>query len=194
MRAVVIVLLAVVGCTHAGQPALPVTLDDADGEAVDGEDAGVSAGAVLDPFAATARCSSAQIRSATESEGPDMMPGYACISCHADSNAATGDDAPIFGFAGTLYPSGHEPDGCVSPDAEGAEVLVTDATGKTFTVVAQASGNFFFDEGSIAPPFRARVRFEGREREMVLSQTNTDCNACHTATGENGAPGRIVLP
>jgi len=27
-----------------------------------------------------------------------------------------------------------------------------------------------------------------------IEQTNGDCNACHSAEGEQGAPGRIVLP
>ena len=32
-----------------------------------------------------------------------MMPGRACNACHADFNAATGEAAPIFRFAGTVY-------------------------------------------------------------------------------------------
>jgi hypothetical protein len=43
-------------------------------------------------------------------------------------------------------------------------------------------------------PFRAKVVADGRERVMLMPQTNGDCNACHTESGKNGAPGRIVLP
>ena len=43
-------------------------------------------------------------------------------------------------------------------------------------------------------PFRAKVVFAGKERSMGTAQSTGDCNSCHTATGANGAPGRIVLP
>jgi len=147
-----------------------------------------------DPWTLPARCSSGRARSPNESEGPDMMPGRACISCHADTVAATGEDAPIFLFGGTLFPTGHEPDDCIADAAEGAQVIVTDATGAVFAATANATGNFSLDEGRLVPPFRAKVVFEGRERAMSLEQTNGDCNACHSAEGEQGAPGRIVLP
>jgi hypothetical protein len=63
------------------------------------------------------------------------------------------------------------------------------------------SGNFYYPNrnaiGSngknIALPYRARVvRADGGVVEMRTPQTNGDCNACHTVSGLNSAPGRIV--
>jgi hypothetical protein len=124
-----------------------------------------------------------------------MMPGYACTSCHAAANAASGEgDAPIFAFAGTLFPTAHEPDGCIGSGAEGARVTVTGADGQMFTASANAAGNFSFETLALVLPYTAKLEFEGRERTMLLSQVNGDCNACHTQAGVQGAPGRMVLP
>ena len=147
-----------------------------------------------DPFAAPVVCSSQRLRAATESEGPGMMPGYACNDCHLATNASDQDDAPIFTLAGTVYTSGHEPDGCLSPQAEQAQVIVTDALGEVYTVVVNDSGNFTLEDAPLVPPFQAKIVFEGRERKMLTPQISGDCNSCHTTAGSNAAPGRIVLP
>ncbi|HYQ01557.1 MAG TPA: hypothetical protein VER96_22945 [Polyangiaceae bacterium] len=151
--------------------------------------------ASVDPFAAAVNCSSNQLRSINESEGEEMGPGRACLSCHADSNAATGEnDAPIFAFAGTVYPSAHEPIDCVASASEGAEIEITDADGRVFTRVANHSGNFFDEPPAFSYPYRAKLRFRGRERIMVAPQMIGDCNSCHTEKGDAAAPGRILLP
>lgn len=124
-----------------------------------------------------------------------MGPGRACIGCHADSNAATGEnDAPIFAFAGTVYPTAHEPIDCIGSGSEGAEIEITDADGRVFTQVANHSGNFFDEPQAFSYPYRAKVRFQGRERAMVAPQLIGDCNSCHTEQGLEAAPGRILLP
>lgn len=148
-----------------------------------------------DPFTLPGRCSSQIWRDPNESEGPEMMPGHACTSCHVQENAASGEgDAPIFAFAGTLYPSGHEPDDCVGASAEGAEVIVTGADGKSFSALANGVGNFALEADGLILPVTAKVVFQGRERRMETPQPAGDCNLCHTAAGANLAPGRIVLP
>ena len=38
------------------------------------------------------------------------------------------------------------------------------------------------------------VRFQGRATEMTTTQLSGDCNLCHTESGAQGAPGRVVLP
>jgi hypothetical protein len=48
--------------------------------------------------------------------------------------------------------------------------------------------------GTIKLPYHAKVRQGGRERAMNAPQMVGDCNSCHTQTGQNGAPGRIVVP
>jgi hypothetical protein len=137
-----------------------------------------------DPFNLPVTCSSGVMRDVNESEGELMMPGRACNACHEEINASTGEASPVFRFAGTLYPSGHEPDDCVGSGAYGAQVWVTDATGFIFSGVANRSGNFMLET----------VRFQGRERRMLGSQIDGDCNGCHTQDGATDAPGRIVLP
>jgi hypothetical protein len=148
-------------------------------------------------------CSSGRI--AGTSEGEDMAPGQACLACHAYVNAGgDGMEAPSFGFAGTVYETGHEPDGCVGGPVDGAaaaadgtadrgQIEVTAATGERFVAPVTAGGNFMLD-AAIARPFTARIVYHGRSREMVGRQASGDCNACHTADGATGAPGRIRLP
>lgn len=147
------------------------------------------------PFMVPPRCTSGATRDLNESEGPEMAPGRACNTCHADENAASGEgDAPIFAFAGTVFPTAHEPDDCIGSDSAGALVVVTDSAGQTFTAAVNRSGNFLLEQDLFVRPYRAKLIFQGREREMTSAQSSGDCNSCHTATGANGAPGRIVLP
>jgi hypothetical protein len=144
---------------------------------------------------AASPCTSGTMRGANESEGPEMLPGRACNACHAQSNAASGEgDAPIFAFAGTLFTAAYEPDNCIAPAAQGAHVIVTDASGAVFDAVANASGNFLLESDEFVLPLRARVVIDGRERPMLEAQMSGDCNRCHTAPGREGAPGRILLP
>ncbi len=63
-----------------------------------------------------------------------------------------------------------------------------------FTASANASGNFFADVPAFEYPYRAKIRFQGREREMVAAQLFGDCNGCHPQSGNLSAPGRILLP
>ncbi|HEY3257045.1 MAG TPA: hypothetical protein VGJ91_23975 [Polyangiaceae bacterium] len=124
-----------------------------------------------------------------------MGPGRACIACHADANVASGEnDAPIFAFAGTVYPTAHEPTDCVGSAAEGAEIEISDADGRVFIEVANQSGNFFDQPSAFRSPYRAKLRFQGRERVMAAAQVSGDCNSCHTELGAEAAPGRILLP
>jgi hypothetical protein len=169
-HAICLTVAILAGCGQAGEPA-------------------------LDPFSGSVACTSGLTRSIDESEGPEMGPGRACISCHADSNFTSGEgDAPIFAFAGTIYPSAHEPEDCVATGAQGAHVEITDAMGRVFDEAANASGNFYANPPAFAYPYRAKIRYQGREREMLSAQMIGDCNGCHTQKGDTGAPGRILLP
>lgn len=141
------------------------------------------------------RCTSGMLRSLNESEGPEMAPGRACNACHAEENAASGEgDAPIFAAAGTVFPTAHEPDDCIASASAGARVEVIDAVGRLFSAEVNRGGNFLLEEEHFTYPYRAKVVFQGRERMMEAPQSSGDCNSCHTASGSNGAPGRIVLP
>ena len=151
--------------------------------------AGGSGGA--DPFSVPAVCTSGKTWSGGDEGSASMDPGRACISCH-DS---TGGEAPNFAIAGTLYPTGHEPDLCngTNGSSTGAKIVITDAQGKVITLTPNAAGNFTY-RGGVAMPYQASVTYMGRERRMASPAPNGDCNACHTANGAMDAPGRIVLP
>jgi mono/diheme cytochrome c family protein len=125
-----------------------------------------------------------------EVEGdPRMHPGRACITCHSTY------DGPSFAIGGTVYSTAHEPDDCESPSTAGAQVIITDATGRELVLEVNEAGNFRSRESdAMAMPIRAKVVYEGRERVMFGERMTGDCNACHTQNGENGAPGRILAP
>ena len=120
-----------------------------------------------------------------------MEPGQACISCHARS----GGEAPTFAIAGTLYPTGHEPDNCNGTNGtSGASVVVTGNNGSIITLTPNSAGNFYSSTSS-PPPYLAKVvNSAGSERVMSSTASSGDCNSCHTQNGANGAPGRITLP
>ena len=140
-----------------------------------------------DPLDAGPTCTSGRYWTGGNEGSQSMHPGDACIACHA-ANAG----APVFAIAGTVFPTGHEPDDC-DGDSGSATVVITDANGATYALTANAVGNFY-TTSPVAFPIRANVLANGEAREMANPQTSGDCNACHTPTGANMAPGRITLP
>ena len=153
-----------------------------------GGDAGGAAGAAApDPFAVAAICTSNTMWTRGDHGSPDMNPGRACIACH------TTNDGPALTFAGTVYPTAHEPDLCYGDGSNTARVTITGADGQTVTLTPGASGNFN-SKTQVMLPYRAKVSYMGRERAMAAMQTTGDCNSCHTQNGANSAPGRILLP
>jgi hypothetical protein len=135
-----------------------------------------------DPFALSPRCTSGKTWNGVGDQ--NMRPGEICSTCHSNYNVA-----------GTLYPTGHEPDDCDGVDglSTPATIVLTDATGLEITLYPNAAGNFFTSI-TVTPPYHARVVFSGAERAMVSAQSSGACNSCHTQTGASGAPGRIVMP
>jgi hypothetical protein len=128
-----------------------------------------------------------------------MDPGDACVGCHARGEGG------IPAFAGTVYPSAHEPTLCLGADGtrnySGAQIVVTDATGASFTAPVNAAGNFYTSRRTtVSPPLKAKIVFMGRERQMLTPAPTGDCNSCHTQDGATTvaggikAPGRIILP
>jgi len=157
-----------------------------------GSDAGASADvgsvASADPLAAAATCTSGMTWTQGDHGSAAMNPGRACITCHSTMNG------PDLTIAGTLYPTGHEPDLCYGADgADGARIVITGADGQTITLMPVPSGNFHL-RTRVATPFTAKVTYMGRERAMTVAQPSGHCNSCHTESGANGAPGRITLP
>lgn len=158
---------------------------------IDAISAWINAGYPTGTCGSQSVCTSGQ--NATSHESARMDPGQACISCHQSS----GGEAPMYMFMGTVYPTVHEPDGCIGATPTsyaGVQVVIVDAQGNSFPMTPNSSGNFLASPGGVQLPFTAKVTYQGREIDMVTPQTNGDCNSCHTETGTNGAPGRIMLP
>lgn len=150
-----------------------------------------------DPFAAEPMCSSGKTWTKGNEESPQMNPGQACLTCHSKMEPKIAMRFPI---VGTVYPTGHEPDNCLGLDGLTEQVFVeiTMADARVVKLPVNESGNFLYDVkndgGAVMFPFTARVLQGDLERKMLGPQTTGDCNSCHTQTGANGAPGRIVAP
>jgi hypothetical protein len=118
-----------------------------------------------------------------------MHPGGTCIDCHTNSR----EDGPRYAFAGTLYPTAHEPDDCNGYADPSASVIITGADGSTLQLSVNAAGNFY-SRRSVVMPYTAKVVIGDRTREMTTPQTTGDCNSCHTSDGAENAPGRVMAP
>jgi hypothetical protein len=164
-------------------------------------DAGATVDPGPDPYAVAPRCTSGTTWTGGNRESPLMQPGEPCVACHSSG------EAPRLSFGGTIYPSAHEPSQCYGASgvasAQGAAVVVVDATGKSVTASVNAAGNFYVSaRAALTPPLKAKVTFMGRERVMIGAVDSGDCNACHTQKGTTTsvapatvpAPGRILLP
>lgn len=162
------------------------------------EDAGPSADADVPPrdaapgdastFDAASQCASGRFWSSTAT-GADMNPGRACIACHFEN---TGEPKLVAG--GTVYAATREPDRCYGE--AGVVVAIDDAEVRTLRLTTGPTGNFSVKVGAatIAAPYAVRILFDGREKASQTPHTLGDCNGCHTATGANGASGRLTLP
>lgn len=138
-------------------------------------------------FVAPEVCQSGKLWTGGESESERMNPGMACIDCHRK-------EGPRFTVAGTLYGSSDEKDRCGGTNENGAAVYIQGSDGKVQKLVPNDMGNFY-SKLSVAAPYKAWVQTaDGKKNAMVAQQSIGDCNTCHTQKGENGAPGRIVLP
>jgi hypothetical protein len=114
--------------------------------------------------------------------GPNMDPGDTCPSCHSS-----------FQVAGTVYPTAHEFTDCDGVTGSDLSVVITDANGTMQTLAVDAAGNFYSTK-TVVMPFHAKVISKTAERDMLATQSSGDCNLCHSSTGLNGAPGRIMAP
>ncbi len=120
-----------------------------------------------------------------------MYPGRDCIGCHLDENDKDEDEAPIYTAAGTVMPHLHYEDHCEG--VEGVVVEITGADGEIVRLVSNRVGNFF-TRRRIATPYTARVVTADSERLMTTPQHDLNCANCHTARGDEEAPGRIIPP
>jgi hypothetical protein len=103
-------------------------------------------------------------------EGPLMEPGRDCMECHG--NGGGEDQARRWTLAGTLV--GHER----------RELLVVDATGKTFSLRINQVGNLWSSEPVTFP---LRVSVDGVAMPNPVAAIDASCNR---ATGCHGTGGR----
>lgn len=148
-----------------------------------------------------AACASGLVYQGT-AESPQMSPGLACKSCHAGQNfngqnpSGLSSQENVKFFMGTAYASSHEVDGCKSdavPADAVVEILDSNDTVQ-LTLPVNAAGNFYSSKSTagFTLPYKARIVANGKTLAMATPQMEGDCNTCHTATGMNGAPGRII--
>ena len=121
-------------------------------------------------------------------QGPQMMPGSDCMSCHSSGGAAIASHA--WTLAGTVFADPKSP---TAAPVQAAEVLVTDAAGKTLTIRTNGSGNFYSAE-PLTFPVHVEVQDGSQRMAMVASPPVGSCNACHAGQGLNGAPGKLFVP
>jgi len=115
-----------------------------------------------------------------------MHPGRDCIECHDRG------EGPSYELVGTVYEGLAERNDCLGvPDVV---VELKGADGATQRVTSNDAGNFALHEVTVEAPYTVRLLYEGRERAMTTAQTSFGCAECHTATGANDAPGRILAP
>jgi len=149
---------------------------------------GMGGSPTMDPLNGMPTCTSMTSWSNGNRGSASMNPGLACISCHKSG------EGPSFNIAGTVYPTGHEPDRCNSTVGNaGAKIVIIGADGKQLTLTPNSVGNFS-SGNAVKTPYQAKVTYQGRERLMLTAQTSGDCNSCHTQNGSMMAPGRITVP
>lgn len=149
-------------------------------------------------------CASGMVWQGGTSESPQMNPGYACRSCHLGQNfngqnpSGKRESGRAYFFMGTAYSDYHEANLCAaaSPPADAVVEILDTNDAVQLTLPINAVGNFYSNntQAGVPVPYKARVKANGKTLAMGSSQTVGDCNTCHTDTGLNGAPGRIVWP
>ncbi len=116
-----------------------------------------------------------------------MSPGQDCMSCHSLGGSA---QEGTFSAAGTVFGA---PDAAESSGLSGATVTITDAQGTQHFFKTNSAGNFFAQVNLAGPLKKAAIDFNGKHLEMSAPPSSGSCNACHSAPGKNGAPGRLYV-
>ncbi|MGQ0503700.1 MAG: hypothetical protein ACT4TC_00095 [Myxococcaceae bacterium] len=192
-----VAVLALTGCRGGGAGGDDIGQDPI-GDAADAGDGSADGGSAQPTTVVTGDggtsplvCTS-NVRWKTGNKGDETMnPGTPCITCHDGRGKGTN-----LLFAGTLYPTLHEPDDCFGVTDGGAVVEVTDKNGKVVTAAINASGNFLAGDGAAPIVFPAKVKViaGAKTRQMMSEISHGDCNLCHTAAGAFNAHGRVILP
>jgi hypothetical protein len=132
----------------------------------------------------TGTCSTGTFWNGGDEESPQMHPGGDCMDCHDRG------EGPTFSAAGTVM--GDYTDETDCDGIAGVTVRITDVDGTVHELLTNAAGNFYTQD-DLPAPLAVELEFEGRTRAMSAAP-DPDCMTCHTAEGENSAPGRILAP
>lgn len=116
-----------------------------------------------------------------------MLPGRVCQACHVRGGQA---GALAWTASGTI--DARADARCNDEGVEGVEVELLDEADRPLIVLTtNRAGNFFTAEPLPAVGIRARLRKQGRAREMTGLQGSAACASCHRPGGV--APGRVYL-
>ena len=137
------------------------------------------------------------------SGSPVMDPGLDCLTCHSAGSSTSCSTSPCraawrpWSLAGTVYGS---PDAGTADGVAGVQVVVTDSTGKTLTLVSNAAGNFYTAE-PLSFPLASLMVQNGKHRmamnldpSIAMPPQIGSCNLCHTQPPAFTAPGRLFVP
>lgn len=122
-----------------------------------------------------------------------MKPGHDCLQCHQGAGSASFHS---FSVAGTIFAASDAP---TNAGLAQAEILITDATGKTLTLRSNGVGNFYSAE-PLQPPLQVAAQWGRMRMAMVEPPASGACNSCHqvpspqVAPGFPAPPGRIFIP
>ncbi len=119
-----------------------------------------------------------------------MKPGGDCNDCHRRER-----EGPIYAVAGTVYTHYDEPDDCNG--SEDVTVVIEGAQGGRVTLTTNSAGNFYAKDSELRGltwPLTVATAVGGDENWMNSPVDEGSCNDCHTQDGDQGAPGRVVVP
>jgi hypothetical protein len=124
----------------------------------------------------------------TTEPGPEMRPGWNCLSCHREAGKAS---TRIWTAAGTVYETA---DASACDGVPGVDVVFfTDMGAEVQRVQTNAAGNFFTPH-PLPPGFRVGVERDGKLAMMPIPPPAGSCNACHSDEPIGDAMGRIRAP
>jgi hypothetical protein len=134
---------------------------------------------------ATSVCASGMQWQGNSEGDSSMKPGADCIGCHSRG------EGPSYTAAGTVFKNVNEADDCTG--VSGITVEITGNDGVVTTLTTNSVGNFY-TRAAIAMPYGVKLTQGSATRIMAGHQTTGACNSCHTQTGAQSAPGRIMAP
>lgn len=121
--------------------------------------------------------------------------GLACLDCHSNN---LDPDAPEFSIGVTLFTK-LDASNSTNDAASGYSMRIRSAQGETLDfTVGKGSGNFYANQGSLSLANYTAEILDSNKKVVNSSLSNShdntrfNCNSCHTASGENGASGRVV--